>query len=511
MTERWRPGRDGRAVRHRPAPTELVAGSSFDGPVVVAGGGIAGMAAAVGLAERGVPVVMIEPEAQLGGRVRAWPVTHGGDQVTMSRGFHAFFRQYYNLRALLRRADPALQRLVPLTDYPLVLAGGHADSFAQVPRTPPLNLVAFVAQSPSFTLRDLTAVDVAAAMELLDVDFPATFAAYDGESAADFLDRLHFPPGARHLALEVFARSFFAHPSEFSAGELVAMFHAYFLGSSEGLLFDVPDDDYDSALWAPLGRYLDTLGVEVRTGERVVELATGPCRVRLASGQELSASAVVVATDPATTRGLLVGAGLGDETYQARVAALRTAPTFAVWRLWLDRLVRCDRAPFLGTAGFGPLDNISVLERFEAGARRWTEEHAGSVVELHAYALPGEIDETALRASLRAELNRVYPELTSASAVADEWLVRADCPLADTGPWRDRLTVRTPDPAIVLAGDAIRCDYPVALMERAATTGLLAANALLADRGLAGHDLWTVPMSSRHRIARPIHRLLTRS
>ena len=24
----------------------------------------------------------------------------------MSRGFHAFFRQYYNLRALLRRADP---------------------------------------------------------------------------------------------------------------------------------------------------------------------------------------------------------------------------------------------------------------------------------------------------------------------------------------------------------------------------------------------------------------------
>ena len=44
--------------------------------------------------------------------MRAWPVDHGGDQVTMSRGFHAFFRQYYNLRALLRRVDPALERLV---------------------------------------------------------------------------------------------------------------------------------------------------------------------------------------------------------------------------------------------------------------------------------------------------------------------------------------------------------------------------------------------------------------
>ena len=82
----------------------------------------------------------------------------------------------------------------------------------------------------------------------------------------------------------MFARSFFADPSEFSAGELVAMFHTYFLGSAEGLLFDVPDDDYDTALWAPLGRYLDSLGVEVRTGDRVVGLSAGPPRVRLESG-----------------------------------------------------------------------------------------------------------------------------------------------------------------------------------------------------------------------------------
>ena len=58
----------------------------------------------------------------------------------MSRGFHAFFRQYYNLRSLLRRTDPALASLRPVADYPLELAGGHRDSFARIPRTPPLNL-----------------------------------------------------------------------------------------------------------------------------------------------------------------------------------------------------------------------------------------------------------------------------------------------------------------------------------------------------------------------------------
>jgi ubiquinone/menaquinone biosynthesis C-methylase UbiE len=46
---------------------------------------------AVRLAERGVPVIMVEPHEQLGGRVRSWPVTHGDDQVTLSRGFMRSF------------------------------------------------------------------------------------------------------------------------------------------------------------------------------------------------------------------------------------------------------------------------------------------------------------------------------------------------------------------------------------------------------------------------------------
>ncbi|MCW2812477.1 MAG: amine oxidase, partial [Friedmanniella sp.] len=460
----------------------------------------AGIAAAVGLAERGVRVLLVEPQPQLGGRVRAWPVTHGEDLVTMSRGFHAFFRQYYNLRALLRRVDPALDCLVPVEDYPLVLADGHADSFARIPRQPPLNMAAFVLQSPSFTLADLGRVDVPAALELLDVDFPQTFSDYDGESAAQFLDRLRFPEGARHLALEVFARSFFAHPTDFSAGELVGMFHTYFLGSSEGLLFDVPRDDYDTSLWAPLGRYLARLGVQVRTGEGVEWVdTTSPdgVPVGLTSGETVTASAVVVATDPASSRRLLLRTGIADPDWRDRVAAGRNSPPWAVLRLWLDRHVDAGRAPFLGTGNYGPLDNVTVLERFEEGARRWSQEHGGSVVELHAYALPGWPDEADLRARLRAELDRVYPELVGAGVRASEWLVADDCPLSSTAPWRRRLTVETPDARVVLAGDGIRCDYPVALMERAATTGWLAANRLLAGRGLAGHDLWTVPMRSR--------------
>jgi carotenoid phi-ring synthase / carotenoid chi-ring synthase len=63
--------------------------------------------------------------------------------------------------------------------------------------------------------------------------------------------------------------------------------------------------------------------------------------------------------------------------------------------------------------------------------------------------------------------------------------------------------VRTPHSRIVLAGDGIRCDFPVALMERA-------ANQLLHIYNVAGYDLSTVPMRSRHRVEPLMHRLVAR-
>lgn len=71
-----------------------------------------------------------------------------------------------------------------------------------------------------------------------------------------------------------------------------------------------------------------------------------------------------------------------------------------------------------------------------------------------------------------------------------------------TGPWHLRPSVATPDPRLVLAGDGVRCDFAVALMERAATTGCQAANALLGRWQATGHDLWTVPMAGRRPVGR---------
>lgn len=466
--------------------------------VVVVGGGIAGLAAAAGLVERGVAVEVVERETYFGGRVGGW--TERGDdgtELAMNRGFHAFFRQYYNLRDLLRRIDSGLGMLTPVEDYPLVDGRGRRDTFRGLPQTPPLNAMMFALRSPTFRLRDLVRLNARAAAPLAAVSVPDIYERLDHLDADTFLRDINFPSAARHLAFEVFSRSFFAEPGGLSAAELATMFHIYFLGSSEGLIFDVANANFDVALWNPLRAYLESQGARFHTGASVTEVSTDPqLKVRCDSGLDFDCDGVVLATDVAGLQRIVEASpGVGDDGWRSRVATMGTAPPFVVQRLWLDRPVAADRAPFLGTGGRPPLDNVSVLERYERQAAEWSARTGGSVVELHSYAVTGPQDDLGDR--MLARLYELYPEAKGANVVHERTLVRQDCPRFAPGDHAGRPTVTTPNPAIMLAGDGIRIDLPVALMERAATTGWTAANRLLARFGLAGHALHTVPVRGR--------------
>ena len=515
-----RAGVDARRVLHPAAAGLPDAGLLEPRPhVVVVGAGIAGLAAATGLAERGVTVDVVEREHYLGGRVGGW-TEHltDGTTVAVNRGFHAFFGQYYNLRALLRRNDPQLRRLSRLDDYPLIDADGRRDSFRGLPRTPPWNALAFAWRSPTFRVRDLARIDTRAAAGLAAVSVPAIYDRLDHLDADAFLRQINFPAPARHLAFEVFSRSFFTEPAQMSAAELATMFHIYFLGSSEGLIFDVANTNFDD-LWRPLREYLTAPSrvcgrtgiVAFHTGVTVTGIDTdGPRQFRVHddTGAQRDADAVVLATDIAGLQRIVAAApALGDPAWRDRVHGLRTAPPFLVHRLWLDRPVHPDRPAFLATGNLDPLDNISVLNRYEHQAAAWARRHGGSVVELHAYAVPETTcDDPARAARLRermlARLHAIYPETATARLLGEHLQHRRDCPRFAPGDFAERPGVSTPHPALMLAGDGIRIDLPVALMERAATTGWTAANTLLTRWGVAGHPLHTVPIRGRSALLR---------
>lgn len=464
---------------------------------VVVGGGLAGCAAAVALADRGVAVTLLEAEPELGGRVRAWPDRLAdGTPFQMERGFHAFFRQYYNLRAFLERVDPGLRGLVPIADYPLYGPGGQAESFAGLPRHPLLGLPALVRRTPTLGLRDLARAAPLRALQMLAWDAAHTREGFDDLTATEYLDSLRLPRRARRMLFEVFAHSFFNPEDGMSAAELLRMFHFYFTGNPEGLLFDVLSRPFSTGLWEPVAALLRDLGVTVRLGTR----ATGVqrhhgWRVIVDGGSEaLDADAVVLAvTVPALQALVERSPHLDDPAWRRQVASLGLTRPFAVWRLWLDRPPRPDRAPFVGTAGLGLLDNISIFDRFQDESRAWAARTGGSVVELHAYALPDGVGEDAVRQDLWAQTVGLYPELAGARVLEERMLVRQDCPSFAPGAASMRPGPATPLPGLALAGDFVELPFPGALMEGAVASGVLAANHLLARWRVRGHQLRSVP------------------
>jgi carotenoid phi-ring synthase / carotenoid chi-ring synthase len=485
--------RDSRAavVTQLGSSLPLVAPAAAGYRATVVGGGLAGTAAAMVLAERGITVDLHEAQPVLGGRVSSWPdqlnASAGGGPIQMERGFHAFFRQYYNVRALMKRWDPELKSLRSLEDYPLFGPNGAVESFKNLPHRPPLNLIELVRRTPTIGLQDLRRINGDHAAEMLAFDGDDTYARFDSMSAAQYLDSVRFPAEARLMLFEVFAHSFFNPEDRMSAGEMLMMFHLYFLGTREGICFDVLQRPFAEAFWEPARQALERRGVRVRVSSPVLSVEPVSQRHGVVLALNVGGLHDVVDANP----------WMGDAAWRSDVSALEPAPPFAVHRVWFDRDVRPDRAPFAGTAGFGIIDNISCVHRYQDEARVWARETGGSVIETHAYALGQEygtpVDEARVRAELLAQLNHCYPE-TCAMVILDERLmIRADCPAFHPGSYARRPFVGTPTPGLALAGDLVRVPFPTALMERAVSTGFLAANELLGRWGLAPEPVWSIP------------------
>ncbi len=477
-----------RLPREAPAGTEAV----------VVGGGIAGVSAAVVLAERGVAVTLLEAAPTLGGRLGAWPHTlPDGTEQVVEHGFHAFFRHYYTWRAVLRRVDPQLSFLRPVGGYPVISRDWPPEDLTGLPGAPPLNLLALFARSPSLGLRDLLRSDQSLASQLLAYDREATTAAFDAMPAGEFLAALGMSDRAQAMLFEAFARSFFAQPGSLSAGELVAMFHYYFLGNPEGIGFDAPDTDYLTCIWAPFAAYLEKHGAQVRTATaaRSITPEAHGWRVETSDGPPLHTRHLVLATEPGALRELVAASpevAVVAPRLARKAAAIQVAPPFAVTRLWLDRDVAPERPTFNAVSREPTLDSITVYSRLERPSAEWAARTGGSVVELHSYACTATgVDEATAR--MRAELAALWPETRDAGVVHLQQRMEATAPTFPPGSAGTRPTVAGDARGVRIAGDHVDTEFLTGLMERAAATGVLAANDILAEVGAGPEPLHGVP------------------
>jgi carotenoid phi-ring synthase / carotenoid chi-ring synthase len=463
---------------------------------IVIGGGIAGVTAALLLAERGVSVTLLERDAELGGRLAAWPRRLAdGTRQMVEHGFHGFFRQYYNWRNVLRRIDPELSFLRPAGPYPVISREWPEENFTGLPFGPPANLLALVLRSPSLRLRELRGVDGAAALPLLGYSREETYRRYDNTSAKDFLDALGMPVRARAMLFDVFAHSFFNHPDQMSAAEMIMQFQFYFLRNSEGLDFDAPAEDYRTSIWAPLAAQFEALGGDIQTGVRVDRMEPG-WTVTVEGGAQLTADHVVLAADAGSARRIVAASpGLTSAAPRlaSRMATVETTAPYAVSRLWTDDDCDPARSIFSSVSQEATLDSVTLYHRIERAAGQWARRRGGAVIEMHAYAAPDGVDAPELTKRMWSELGELWPETRRMSILDADERVGHDAPAFGLGSDATRPGVRTDADGLYLAGDWVRTPFPAALMERAAGSAMLAVNAILGRYGVGPEPVYSVP------------------
>jgi len=258
-------------------------------PVVVVGAGLAGLCCARELHRAGVPVLVLEAEHQVGGRVRT---TRDPDGFLIDRGFQVMLSGYPALR---RQVDLDALGAAPFDSGAMIWTGRR-----RIPLANPF-------RHPTAVFRDVTTHTLPMADKLRLAAWALSVSREPWQSAADAanqdpvncsaLEALK-DRGFSDAFIDRLARPFWGgimldRSLTASAGVLEFTLKMFLEGS--GVL---PRDGIGTV---PASIAADLPDGAIRTGARVAALCRDGASITgvgLADGERIEASAVVVATDP---------------------------------------------------------------------------------------------------------------------------------------------------------------------------------------------------------------------
>ena len=441
--------------------------------VVVVGGGLAGLSAAVEAADHGAAVTLLERRPRLGGAT--WSFERNG--IWFDNGQHVFMRCCTAYRAFLERIGSAGgASMQSRLDVPVMAPGGPVGSIRRTPGPAPLHLAPALLSYPHLSLRQRLAVLRAGlALRRLDPDDPAlddmTFGEWltargqDTTAIETFWDLIVLPTvnaGAADASLKLAAKVFVT-----------------------GLLTEAGAADIG---WArvPLSalhgdaarRALEAVGGEVRSRVAVKAVRPGGAGLEVQTDEQvIEADSVVVAVPHDAVAALLPS---GTVAAQDRLVELGTSPIVNV-HLVYDRPV--TGLDFFATVGS---DAQYVFDRTAgAGLDDGRQCLAVSLSAAESYIGMASAD---LVSHFTAELARLLPAASEAT-VTESIVTRENSATFLGVPGSDSLRAGAESglPGVFLAGAWTDTGWP-ATMEGAVRSGTGAGRlaARFASRSVGG-------------------------
>jgi squalene-associated FAD-dependent desaturase len=441
--------------------------------VVVVGAGVAGLAAAVALAQDGASVTLLERRAFVGGR--AYSYLHPALNETIDSQ-HVVLGCCTNFTDLISQAGAA--RGICWYDELTFLERRDGQSPSRSLLTSsalpaPLHQCLAFLRAPMLSVRDKAGIAAGLA------HFLRGYPAGDEESFASWLKRTGQTDRAiRHFWEPVIVGALndsFANCSTRYAGKV---FHESFLRSPEAGRLGIPTAPL-SEFFAPVADYACSLGVDLRLNAGVDALTPLPGGGwRVVSGAEgIEADGVILATNLAQTRQLLtaVPSGVEDSAGSIQFDRFSAAPITTV-HLWYDReITDLDHAVLLDTR-IQWVFNKSRIRSWEAAR--------GSYLELVISASFPELglSREKILSSAIAELELFFPRVDEARLLKWAVLKEARATFSVT-PGLDacRPGQATAFGNLFVAGDWTDTGWP-STMEGAIRGGRLAAGVLAGDR-----------------------------
>jgi squalene-associated FAD-dependent desaturase len=446
--------------------------------VVVVGGGVAGITAALDCADAGASVTLVEVRPRLGGAAYSF----ARDGAQFDNGQHVFLRcctAYRELLARLGSEDGTL--LQPRLQIPVLCPDGRRTELRRGSLPAPAHLAGTLLRYPLLTLSErLRAARAARALARVDPadpradeqSFGSWLAAHGQEAAAveRLWDLVALP------TLNVRAR-------EASLALASFVFQTGLLGDAAAADIGFHARPLGEVIGEPALRALREADVEVLLGRRArrIEVGAEQLCVPLADGAALEAGAVVLAT-PHRRAAELLPEALDDVA--ARLRALGTSPIVNVHVVYDRPVCALDFAAGIGTPVQYLFDRSSAIDLPRGSYLAVSISGADEEMEMSV----DELRERYLRA-----LAELFP--VAREAQVRRFLVTREHAAtfrATPGSGALRPSAGTVIPGLVLAGSFTDTGWP-ATLEGAARSGHEAARCALRALGIDRVDGVGVP------------------
>ena len=453
--------------------------------VIVIGGGLAGLAASVALAQAGATVTLLESRPRLGGRASSFEDSATGELIDncqhVAMGCCTNFRHFCRVTGIEDsfRCERELFFVEPPTLTPHIRP--RVCRFSAMPLPAPLHLAAAFMRLSYLTWREKLALGrglKVLARERSDSAWQTNF--------ADWLTQQRQPVNViERFWWVVLVSALSESLDRVSVAAARKVFFDGFLANRHGWEVWLPTVPLDELYSGQLTRWLSSHGVEVRlkTGvERLVLDNDRVAAVELRSGERLSAQQFVLAVPQHRVRSLLPDEWQNKPPFD-RVEQLETAPIASV-HLWFDRpLTTLPHAVLVGRLSQWVFNRSTVPSsecRVPSAANMTRNSELGTRNYNYQVVISNARDvskrpQAEVIAEVVAELKAVWPEAADAELKHSRMIVEHTAvfsPLPGSEEFRPRQ--QSPIANLQLAGDWTHTGWP-ATMEGAVRSGFLAA------------------------------------